>query len=46
MKMETLTYMGLLINIMVKSENRTETLIEDKDGDINLYGITHKREVA
>ena len=31
---------------MVKSENKTETLIEDKDGDINLYGITHKKEVA
>ena len=31
---------------MVKSENKTETLVEDKDGDINLYGITHKKEVA
>ena len=31
---------------MVKSENKTETLVEDKDGDIKLYGITHKKEVA
>ena len=31
---------------MVKSENKTETLIEDEQGDIKIYGITHKKEVA
>lgn len=30
---------------MVENENKTKTLIEDAEGDIKIYGITHK-EVA
>lgn len=30
---------------MVAIEDKTKTLVEDKDGDIELYGIKHK-EVA
>ena len=31
---------------LVQIEDKTPTLIEDKDGEYNLYGIQHKKEVA
>ena len=34
------------LNKLVRISEKTPTLIEDKNGDYNLYGIKHKKEVA